>query len=106
MGFRNHLFYCLWMLTNTEIAARGDGAVRIGSAGGRSIRTGRVPSRYWDSAVPLADSLGSAAAMDMPSSPSISAGSVISGQMARHVHMCCVEMTTTRRRGVRLGYSA
>lgn len=101
MGFLNNLLYCWWILTNTEISAGAmvlPGLVgmgpKIGSTGredrsdGRSsIRAGRYPSRYWDAAVPLADSSGSAAAMDIPSSPSISAGSVISGQMVRHVHV-------------------
>lgn len=44
-------------------------------------------SRYWDVAVPLADSSRLAAANEMSPSPSISVGSVISGQMACHVHV-------------------
>ena len=45
MGFFNHLFYRLWMLTNTEIVARGNGAVRIGrdGAGDRFEQGGRRP---------------------------------------------------------------
>ena len=65
MGFLNNLLYCLWIFSNTHIAASpmvlpglvGMGP-EIGSAGGRSIRTGWKPSRYWDAAVPLADSSG------------------------------------------------
>ena len=93
MGFLYNLRYCLRMLTNTEIAAAAivvPGWVgmdpKIGSAGredrpdGRSsTQTGRKPSRYWDAAVPVADSSASLAANAMSPSPSISAGSVISG---------------------------
>ena len=113
MGFLNNLLYCLWILTNTEISA---GAMvlpgwvgmgpKIGSAGRSSIRAGRHPSRYWDAAVPLADSSRLAAANEMSPSPSISGGSAISGQMARHVQVYVGEMTATCRRGVQIGYSS
>lgn len=53
----------------------------------KSTQTGRKPSRYRDAVVPLADRSGSSAAKDKLPSPSISAASVISGQMVRHVHV-------------------
>ena len=94
MGFPNNLRYRLRMFTNIEIAVAAsvlpkwvEMVPEIGSAGRRSTQTGRKPSRYWDAAVPLADRSGSAAANEISASHSISAGSVISGQMVRHVHV-------------------
>ena len=110
MGFLHNLRYRLRMLTSSEIAVGAKmlpgwvGMVpEIGWAGRRSIRTGWTLSRYWDAVVPLADSSRLAAANEMSPSPSISGGSVISGQMAHHVHVCRVEMTATCRRGVQHG---
>lgn len=73
------------------------------SDGRSSIGAGWMPSRYWDAAVPFADNLRPKAARDLSPSPSISTGSVISEQTARHVHMCGCEMAATCRRGIQLG---
>lgn len=101
MGFRNNLRHCLRMLTITEIAVAqmvlpgwvgmrpkiGSVDCKDRSDGRNSIGAEWKPSRYWDAVVPISDSLRSTAAKSILPSPSISAGSVISGQMVRHVHV-------------------